>query len=418
MQNDDIDRLILHVDINSYFATILQQEVPALRGQPIGVIKDVGRTCIIAASKEAKRRGVQTGSRAREARQLCPEIQLVPASFERYLDATKRLQRVFSSIAPDIYIYSLDEAFVDITACRRHLYPDPHRLGQDIQGRIQTELGSFVTANVGIGPNRLLAKLASEIAPKGSVFEINQTNCDGILAEVSFDDVCGIGYRLAKKLARLGVTHPYQIRFFDDEALLPIFGPYWTPELKKIAYGEEPDLLARLDTPKKPHMQSVGRSITGYRLYDPSAPGDQAAIKSILYNLSLEVVDKLRAMNLAGRHVHLSLTGHDRYWSAHRTLKVPFNHSPRLLEEIERLYQTWPADFSIIKFAVRLSLLQPQQQPELLPKWTKTEALQTALDRIHERFGLFTVHPATVSRENLIRPEVTGFLGDRLYQLR
>ncbi|MCD8526685.1 hypothetical protein LRY65_00525, partial [Candidatus Woesebacteria bacterium] len=83
----------MHVDINSYFATLLQQENPALRGRPVGILKDVGRTCVIAASKEAKKLGVGTGTSAYEAKRLAPEIVFLPAEFARYLDATKRLKK-------------------------------------------------------------------------------------------------------------------------------------------------------------------------------------------------------------------------------------------------------------------------------------------------------------------------------------
>lgn len=438
-------KIIFHVDINSYFATLLQQENPYLRNKPIGVIKDEGRTCIIAASKEAKKFGVTTGCRATEAKQLCPTIMLIPASFERYLDATKRLQRIFEKVSPQVCIYSLDEAFIDITHCREYLFPITkyktlNKIGAYIQQCIFDELGTTVTSNVGIGPNRLLAKLASEISPKGSVLHINDSNKDSYLASVSFDDVCGIGYRLSKKLALLNVTTPYQIRFFSAEELEIYVGPYWARELLKIAYGEEPELLARIDTPQKQHMQSVGRSITGYRAYHPKK--DRSEIISILYNLSLEIIDKIRAMNLAGRHFSIGLLGsrenfqknlqttgkwgdqldqfsqHTPYWGTHVTLKAPINHAQELQQYIFKLFQKWPADFSVIKFSVRLSLLEPHHQDQLLPSWHRQEKLQIALDSIHKKFGLFTVRPARIQKEHLIRPEVTGFLGDKTYQLR
>lgn len=405
-------RIILHVDINSYFATVLQQENPHLRDKPIGIIKDVGRTCIIAASKEAKKYGVKVGERLKDARILCPQILAIPASFERYLDTTKRLQKIFNTIAPNVYIYSLDEAFIDISDCTQHLYQNTYTLAQQIQAKIAQELGPVVTANVGIGPNRLLAKLASEIAPKGTVLEITKETAASYLADISFDSICGIGHRLSKKLKLMGITCPYQIRFYNEGELATQVGPYWAKELLKIAYGEEPELLDRIDTPKKPYMQSVGRSITGFRLYEKPQE-----IKSILYNLCLEIIDKVRAMKLAGRHIHLSLSGEDSYWSDHITLQAPINHAQDLLDHIGNLHKTWPANFKIIRFSVRLSLLEPFAQHQLLPSWQHKEAVQSALDTIHAKYGLFTVHSATVSKKNLIRPEVTGFLGDRIYQL-
>lgn len=407
-------KVILHVDINSYFATLLQQENPQLRGKPVGIVKDLGRTCVIAASKEAKVYGVKTGCTTTEAKDRCPHIQFLPAQFDRYLDATKRLQTVFEAIAPDVFIYSLDEAFIDITDCQTYLYPSPFKLGQTIQNKIKQELGEWVTCNVGIGPNRFLAKMASEIAPKGSILEVNDENKDFLLASVSFENTCGIGFRLEKKLKLLNVRHPYQIRFFSLNQLLPLFGPFWARELLKMAYGEEPHHLELLDQ-LQPHMKSVGRSITGYRLC-----ASELQIKAILLNLTEEVTAKVRAMDLAGRYVGLHLSGNTHSYAVHRTLKYYIRHTPEMFAILyDQLYQSWRRSFPIIRFAVRLGLLKPLTQltQPLLPQAQKQERLSQALDAVNRKYGLFTAFPATLLNKPLIRPEVTGFLGDRQYQL-
>jgi DNA polymerase-4 len=414
MKIENLSKTILHVDINSYFATLLQQENPSLRGKPIGIVKDIGRTCVIAASKEAKQFGVKTGCTTVEARQRCPQIQFLPAQFDRYLDATKRLKAVFESVAPDVFIYSLDEAFIDITDCQQYLYAKPLQVAETIQCKIKQELGEWVTCNVGIGPNRFLAKMASETAPKGSILEVNDGNKDLLLASVTFENTCGIGFRLEQKLKLLHVHHPYQIRFFSFDQLLPLFGPFWARELLKMAYGEEPHHLQLLDQPL-PHMKSVGRSITGYRLYD-----DETEIKAILLNLTEEVTAKVRAMRLAGRFVNLHLWGHDRSFKAHRTLQYFIRHTPEMFGILyDQLYTPWHRPFRIIKFAVRLSLLEPvgQLTQPLLPQVQKQERLSQALDAVNRKYGLSTAFPATLLGKPLIRPEVTGFLGDRDYQL-
>lgn len=405
-----MQRTVLHVDINSYFATLLQQENPALRGRAIGVIKDAGRTCIIAASKEAKLRGVGTGWRARDARAVCPEILCIPASFDRYLDATKRLKKLFLNIAPNVFIYSLDEAFIDITDCRTHLYPKPYALAQHIQQQIKHDLGEWVTCNIGISHNRFLAKMTSEISPKGSITAVTEENKDHILSTARFRDVCGIGIRLEKKLHTIGVRVPYQIRFIPDLELEKLVGPFWRKQLKRMAYGKEPYLLQQIDVPKE-HMKSVGRSITGYRLYEKDAE-----IRSILYNLCVEIIHKVRTLQLAGRQVSIGLKGQREYWRKHITFTTPINQLAELIDCVKMLYEQWEGTFKIIKFSVRLSLLKPQQDL-LLPDWQKAERVQQALDTISKRYGYAAVIPATISKKDLIMPEVTGFLGDREYQL-
>ncbi len=405
-------KTILHVDINSYFATVLQQENPHLRGKPIGVIKAEGRTCLIAVSKEAKLRGIQTGSRLHEVMKLCPEIVAVPASFERYLDATQRLKKVFTQISPDVFIYSLDEAFIDITDCQKYLYPTILTAAEKVQALIKAELGEWITCNVGISHNRLLSKMASEIAPKGGVLRIDDTNKDAILAEVSFKDVCGVGYRLEKKLAALGIQHPYEIRLADPDELRRVFGPFWSQELLKIAYGEESHLLHQVDHPPE-HMKSVSRSITGYHLYD-----DEAAIKRILYNLIEEVTYKVRRMELAGRYVWLSVSDHDRSWSAHRTLSHHIRHTSELFEvAYQQLYLGWQRQFKVIRFAVGLGLLSRERQVPrpLFGRQDKLDKVARAMDSISNDYGLFTLRSGLLLNQEVIRPEVTGFLGDRQY---
>jgi DNA polymerase IV len=415
-----VNKTILHIDINSYFATLLQQENPLLRGRPIGVVKAQGRTCMIATSKEAKVFGVKTGCRLPEAKQLCPQILPIPAQMDRYLDATKRLKRIFESIAPDVEIFSLDEAFIDISSCQTYLYPDPHQLALQIQDHIRQELGDWVTCNIGISHNRLLAKIASEINPPDTVFEITDHNKDAILGSVEFKDVCGVGYRLEKKLRRLGITTPYLIRFHTQEELQALVGPFWAQELLKIAYGEEASNLERLDE-HPPHMKSVGRSITGYKLCD-----DESQIARILYNLMEEVTHKVRQMDLAGRHVSIYLTGTDpkgqhQSWYAHRTVKYSIRHTNQLFELLyHQLYQPWQRSFAVIKFAVGLGMCEPSSEltPSLLPEWQKQERLSAAQDKITEKYGLFTLRSGLLTNQPVIRPEVTGYLGDKLYQLR
>ncbi len=214
---------ILHVDMNSYFATILQQENPRLRGKPIGVLKAAGRSCVIAASKEAKKLGVTTGCRVKEAKLLAPQIIFVPAAFDIYLSCTQKLKAAFHSVCPHVSIFSLDEAFLDITDDDL-IYPDPVAFARLVQTRVKETLGEWVTCNVGISHNHFLAKLASEIAPKGTIFTITQENKDAILAQVPFQAVCGIGHRLEKKLHALGVVNPYAINFLDPQTLLAHFG--------------------------------------------------------------------------------------------------------------------------------------------------------------------------------------------------
>lgn len=407
-------KTIFLIDMNSYFATMLQQENPKLRRKPVAVVKDVGRTCIIAASKEAKKMGIKTGSSLVEAQRLFPDLQVVGAEFGMFLSATKRLKQLFESVSPDVDLYSLDEAFVDISTCRQHLYPDPLKLAKQLQQAVKDSLGEWVTCNVGISYNRFLAKTAAEVAPKGSILEITPRNKDAVLATVGFEDVCGIGMRLSKKLKKLGITTPYMIRFYSEAELELFFGPFWSKELLRIAYGEESHCLRLLDKTQS-HMKMVSRSITGWELCD-----SEDTVRSVLYNLISEVIYKLRKMKLAGRYVFVSLSNSGQYWRAHRTLKYYISHTQEMFDLIyHQLYQSWQRSFKVIKFRVGLGSLRPLSQTSLslLPSWHRQEAIEEAKMRISDKYGLFTIKPGILVNKSIIKPEVTGFLGDKQYQL-
>lgn len=401
---------ILHIDINAYFATMLQQENPFLRGRPVGVVKSHGRSCVIACSKEAKKLGVKTGCRVPDARALAPNIILVPANFQMCLDATRRLKKIFESIAPDTEIFSLDEAFIDLTDCAM-LYPDARRVAQRIQSEIKDKLGEWVTCNIGISYNKLLAKLTSEMSPKGSITEVTADNLDAILASAKFSEVCGIGYRLQKKLEAIGVANPYMINMISDEELEQQFGLFWGPELRRIGRGEDSHLLAHKDT--NPYMKSVGRSITGYKLCD-----DENQIRSVLYNLMEETTYKVRRMNMAGRYISIGLFGHDDAWWAHRTLKYYVRHTSEMFDLLYNgLYKHWTRNFPVIKYIVGLSMLKPMHEVPipLIGNWDKRDRVYSAIDKVSEKYGLFTVRSGVMVDTPIIRTEVTGYLGDKKF---
>lgn len=434
-----VNKLIFHVDLNSYFASLLQQENPALRGRPVGVVKDAGRTCLIAVSKEAKQLGLRTGDSLSKGQRLAKDLVLVPTPFERILDATKRLQGVFEQFLPssEIEIFSLDEAFLDFSQARR-MYPDAQHLAQSLQQAILQELGCCVTSTVGISWNRFLAKIAGETAPPASVAWITNENLHQKLVTTAFKDACGVGPRLEKKLRAIGVDNLYALRLVDDELLQRQVGPYWVNQLRRMSQGQEPDLLQRLGEPVK-SMKSVGRSLTGYQPWHT-----EAEIEAVLYNLVAEVAHKARQMRLQGRHVWVAMWGElsqgggwqrlqcshysqpGQFWQSRRTLKYYLNQTQGTWQVVQQLYQVgrsenpWP----VIKMAVRLEQLRPDiQTPRIIwPTWQRQQQLEEAVDQLSEKYGLFTVFSGKMARglgkkNNLIRPEVTGFLGDKAYQL-
>jgi len=402
------------VDMNSYFAILEQQANPALRGKPVVIVKDVGRSCVIAASPEAKQLGIKTGERIYEARQKAPDLIPVPADFDKYLHNTKQLKKIFEQLSPNTDIFSLDEAFIDLTACRK-LYKNSADFYDITRKAVKHELGDWVSFALGFGQNRLQAKLASDLAGRDNWFEITPENLDSCLAEAKVEDICGIGFRLTARLNALGITHPYQINFYDDAFLQEYFGIFWGPELRRIGRGENSHLLDLIDKPVS-HMKSVGRSKTFY-----IANSNPIYLRQMICNLAEDMCFKARRMELAGRHIYLSLRDTDDNWFGDEVRsKSYFRHTTEVCEILNRIFDSFTLKSApIIKISVRLGDLKPLSEISLcwLPEWEKQEKIFRAIDKVNEKYGLYTVKSAQLQNFKIIFPEVTGFLGDKTYQL-
>ena len=407
----DDKRVILHVDLNSFFATAEQQANPYLRGKPIGIIKARSRSCIIAASVEAKRYGVKTGSNIYEAKKLCPQVILVPADFDKYADITYRFIDICSTYSPACEVFSLDECFIDVTETEK-LLGGVLAIAYDIKKRLRIEVGDWMTCSIGISHNRLLAKLASsQIKPDG-LFLINAANALEVLDKSDLLDVCGLGFGLNRHLRKLGIDSFPKLRSKSMEFLYKHFGPYWSVHLYNIARGIDDSSVIPLAV--IPDAKSVGRTYTTHRnLYK----GEE--IKKLIRNLCEEAAFKARQMGLAGRYVGLTLRGGEQSFYGHRTLKNYIDDGKRLFDICIEISRNW--ELSYVRFCgVTLGMLiKKDWLPTSLFPWERRRAdLVSSVDKINSRFGGYTIFPGQLLGTVVIRPEVNGYFGDRAYRLK
>src|SRR3990167_3778863 len=387
-----INRVILHVDLDSFFATAAQQANPGLRKKPVGIVKAKGRSCIIAASKEAKKYGVKTGSSVFEAKKLCPSIILVSAEFEKYEDITYRFIEICQKYSPICEVFSLDECFIDITDTEK-LWGNVLSIALDIQERLASEIGDYLTCSVGISHNRLLAKLAS--------------TCD----KPDLTDVCGIGSGLYKRLMSIGIGDFKTLRAWPLKFLYKHFGPFWSEHLYNLARGI--DNSAVIPAQEIPEAKSVGRTYTTHRnLYKKDE------IERLIRNLAEEAAEKTRKMQLAGRYVGLAIRGDKQSFYGHKTLRSYISDGRTLFEICRRIFNNWTGKY--VRFCgVTLSMLAPSKYRiiPLFPQDRQRENLTVAVDSINSQFGDYTIFPAQLLGTEIIRPEVTGFFGDKKFRL-
>lgn len=428
-----MQNVILHLDMDSFFASVEQQVNPVLVGKPVGVIKGPGRTCIIAASREAKSLGIKTGTTTYEAKEIYPQIILVPADFDKYFFVTKKFIEICSRYSPDLEVFSIDELFLEITQTK-YLFGGADALCRKIKEAIKNEIGEFITCSIGISYNRLLAKLASGIKKPDGIFEITPQNRDEVLFNCKLTDICGLGFRLEKRLFNLGITNFKNLRKVPLECLETSLGPYWSKELKRLSYGEDNSLLTSIG--ELPKMRSVSRT---YTLYENTT--DLLKIKATLRNLCEEAAFKVREMGMRGRVVGLAVRGPARHASQlagvagedyrHKTLKYFINSGKELFEISWKLFQEmeWlslPASRQVRFLGVWLGGLRPKNELtiSIFPEEKREERLNGAMDLVNKRFGELTLYPAVMlgsspsanPGQGLIKSEVNGFLGDKQYR--
>lgn len=285
-------RTILHIDFNSYFATVEQQANPRLRGKPVGVTGGdrLKRTVLGAASVEAKRFGVKTGMQIWEAKKLCPQIILVKGDSDKYLAVTKKFLSILKDYSPNMEVFSIDEVFIELKI------GEAIKTAQDIKKRIRAKIGEWMRCSIGISYNKLIAKLASSLQkPDGLVVIHDQAEAIKTLDQIELDEICGIGVRIKKRLNNMGVFKFKQLRKVPLEALLASFKSYGQV-LYNMARGIDHSEV--IPFYEKEEVKSVG-----HRHTIDHDTNDAAEIKQILLKLTELIARRLRGKKLLGKTV-------------------------------------------------------------------------------------------------------------------
>lgn len=293
--------IIMHVDMNSYFATCEQQANPAWRGRPLGVCSYLHpKGTIIAASREAKRLGIGTGTKVGEARLICPNIVLVSDEPAKYRAITERIQTIFNSYTPDVENYSIDESFLRFDANNfpadkknEDVLSAVYYIGQEIKRRIREEVGEWLTCSIGIGQSKFMAKIGSDFQKPDGLVVVDKNNVDGLLGQLELMDVWGISYGLKRQFNAMGVFTPLQIKYAKPSFLMKKIG--------KMGYflwsrmnGLEIDKLQT--KPVKSSVKSVGHS---YTLLKKTANKEELAL--LIMKLSEKVGRRLRRKGKRGK---------------------------------------------------------------------------------------------------------------------
>lgn len=410
-------RQVLHIDFDSFFASVAQQYNSKLRGKPIGITATNGRTCIIAASREAKKCGIKSPSRTFEAYKICPSLQIVPADFVRYWEVSKKFLLLCQEYSPFVEVFSIDEAFMDVTQTAS-LFGGVASLVRIIKKRIVLDIGEYITASFGISHNKLLAKLASGLQKPNGVVVITPENLDEVYIKAKLTDICGIGYRICARLNSMGIYTLHQLRNVPLPFLVSEFGVAEAEFLKNVGLGIDTTPVSSYAT--APGVKSVGRN---YCL--PRNEYDQQIILKNVYELSEEIAIKLRRLNKKARTVGLSLRGsrseHGRY-----TIKTPLNTGGEIFRVCRYFYDTWRwATLEREQQMVRMisvwaeNIIDVSSTPlSLFPSEQKKEKVWKTVDRLNQRFGDHTIRNGFLLYADKLTTVPNGYMADTYERIK
>lgn len=382
-----MDRIILHVDMNAFFAAVEQQSNPALRGKPIVVVGSAVRTVILTASYEARAYGVKTGMRLFEARRCCPELISVPVSNRLYAHVSAEIMKILADFTPLVQVFSIDEAFLDISGSLG-LFGTPQRIAYLIKSRIKTRFG--LTCSVGIAPNKLLAKLASEMQKPDGLTIIPPERVSEILQDLPVGELCGIGRQTSRQLALLGITTCGQLASFPREILRRKFGIVGD-QLLWMAQGlDDSPVIAAED---EGQVKSIGHSTT---LKEDLS--DRSAIAVVLLQLAEMVGRRARRYSLAGRTLTLTVRYADfTTFTRQQKQSRPLSLSAEIYHAALKILEAIVLEQPVRLLGISLSGWDEEvAQLSLFGNSERELRLTAAMDSVNNRLGDFTLTFATL----------------------
>ncbi len=377
------ENAIALADMDAFFASIEQHDHPELRGRPIGITNGLTGTCFITCSYEARAYGIKTATRIKHARELCPEVIQVPARPYRYAEVSTNIMTALKNITPDIEVFSVDEAFLDLTHCQG-IYGDPANMGQLIKDTIYEAGG--VPCSVGISGDRTTAKVAAKQDKPDGCLVVPPWDSREFLSDKPVTDLCGVAKGIGKYLSDRGVHVCGDMQHLPISELGRRFGNPGR-RIWYMAQGLDPE-------PLQPNV-AAPKSIGHGKVMPPNTK-DRATLKIYLHHMAEKVGARLRKHNFEAQHFFIGFLTEQGWLAKKMKTEEPTCDS----QDIKVLANDLLSNY--IKgqgcFQVQITALDPKDHGNQLSLFSKKdikrEQINQAMDRINERYGEFTLAPA------------------------
>lgn len=383
--------MILHIDMDAFFASIEQTINPRLKGKPliVGSRPNKIHTVVCAASYEAKALGINSGMSVKDALKLCPHIEFVAAEQEKYIWTSEEIKKLLEGYGFLVEYPSIDEFRLDVPDDCNH-----QELASNIQRQIYANFN--ITASIGIAKNCLLAKLASKLNKPNGIACLNSQNLEQVLAKTPVEKLCGIGPKTAPLLHQLEIKDCWQLYQKSAQNLEQLFGKNGLNLYLGLHSREKLEETTPDQIPK-----SIGHSYTF-----PMASKNPGFIKAWTRILSEMVARRMRQQDLVSQNVHLWLNSYETgNFGAQKTFPQAINDG----FEIYRRALKICAKSGLTRHRIRAigvscgKLQKASYSQALFTEERRREGLIQAVDKINSRFGEDSIYPAvtTLARKML-----------------
>lgn len=383
----NLTRVILHCDLNNFFASVAMKLHPELRGKYIAVCGNpsLRKGIVLAKSENAKKMGVKTGMPIWQARQVCPQIEIVPTEYQAYETYSKKVQAIYYSFTNQVESFGIDECWLDVTHSKK-MFGNGMQIANQIRQTVKAELG--LTISVGVSFNKTYAKLGSDLAEPDSVMAITLDNYQQLIYPMPLSNLLFIGKKTQLLLTKLNLHTIGDLANYDVKLLKSFMGIN-AEKLIAAARGEDYSDVSDYLSHEIP--RSVGNGTTV-----PFDLTSKREVESVLYLLAEKIAYRLREQNLEGYTIHLSIKDTMLHWcGAQTSLPYPTHAVMTIRQTASAIFdQLWvQKPFRPVR-ALRIAVANltdaPNLQTNLLAELNdeaKHQALDNAFDKIRRKYG-------------------------------